>query len=155
MSKPLLLSRLFEFLLRAQLVGVPAPFLAAVDRALRQARVARPVPADHLVAVVFARQRSQGGIHDSTAQSQDEMERRLLLDVVVGEGAAVLELLTSENETLLVGRNTLLVLDLCFHVLDGVGALDIQGNGFTRKCLHEDLHFEEFDFVYVSFYKLK
>ena len=31
------------------------------------------------------------------------MERRLLLNVVVGQGAAVLELLTSKDQTLLVG----------------------------------------------------
>ena len=40
------------------------------------------------------------------------MERRLLLDVVVAERTAVLQLLTREDKTLLVRRNTLLVLDL-------------------------------------------
>jgi len=38
----------------------------------------------------------------ATTQTQDEMQRRLLLDVVVREGAAVLELLAGEDETLLV-----------------------------------------------------
>ena len=33
------------------------------------------------------------------------MERRLLLDVVVREGAAILELLAGEDEALLVRRN--------------------------------------------------
>ena len=40
------------------------------------------------------------------------MEGRLLLDVVVRKGPAVLELLAGENETLLVRRNALLVLNL-------------------------------------------
>jgi hypothetical protein len=37
------------------------------------------------------------------------VQGRLLLDVVVGEGAAVLELLAGEDETLLVRGNALLV----------------------------------------------
>jgi hypothetical protein len=37
------------------------------------------------------------------------MESRLLLDVVIGEGAAILELLAREDETLLVRGNALLV----------------------------------------------
>ena len=38
------------------------------------------------------------------------MEGGLLLDVVVGQGASVLQLLPGEDETLLVGRDALLVL---------------------------------------------
>jgi len=40
-------------------------------------------------------------LHTST-KTEDEMESRLLLDVVVREGAAVLKLLASEDETLLI-----------------------------------------------------
>lgn len=45
----------------------------------------------------------------STTQAENQVESRLLLDVVVGEGAAVLKLLAGENETLLVRGNSLLV----------------------------------------------
>ena len=48
------------------------------------------------------------------------MERGLLLDVVVGEGATVFKLLAGEDEALLVGRDALLVLDLGLHVVDRV-----------------------------------
>ena len=48
------------------------------------------------------------------------MEGRLLLDVVVGEGAAVLKLLSSEDQALLVRWDSLLVLDLGLDVVDGV-----------------------------------
>jgi hypothetical protein len=48
------------------------------------------------------------------------MKSRLLLDVVVGESAAILELLASEDETLLVWGNTFLVLDLGLDVVDCV-----------------------------------
>ena len=56
------------------------------------------------------------------------MEGRLLLDVVVGKGAAVLELLASEDEALLIRRDALLVLDLGLDVLDGVRRLDLKGD---------------------------
>ena len=42
----------------------------------------------------------------TTAQTQDEMKCRLLLDVVVAQRATILKLLASENQTLLVGRDT-------------------------------------------------
>ena len=68
------------------------------------------------------------------------MEGGLLLDVVVGEGSAVLELLSSEDESLLIWWDSLLVLDLGLDVLDGVGWLDVEGDGLTGEGLDEDLH---------------
>src|SRR5699024_4500254 len=63
-----------------------------------------------------------------------------LLNVVVAEGAAVLELLASENETLLVWGNSLLVLDLGLDVLDSIARLDLEGDGLASQSFHEDLH---------------
>merc|ERR1719424_476368 len=68
------------------------------------------------------------------------MERRLLLDVVVREGAAVLELLARKDEALLVGRDPLLVLDLGLHVLNRVRGLHLEGHGLAGERFHEDLH---------------
>jgi len=76
----------------------------------------------------------------TTSESEDEMESGLLLDVVVGEGSAVLELLSSEDESLLIWRDTFLVLDLGLDVLNGVSWLDIEGDGLTSEGLDEDLH---------------
>jgi hypothetical protein len=76
----------------------------------------------------------------TTAETEHQVEGRLLLDVVVGEGAAVLELLASEDEALLIWGNAFLVLDLGLDVLDGVGGLDIEGDGLAGEGLHEDLH---------------
>jgi len=76
----------------------------------------------------------------TTSESEDEMESRLLLDVVVGESSSILELLSGENETLLIGRDTFLVLDLGLNVFDGVRRLDIEGNGLSSQSLDEDLH---------------
>jgi len=68
------------------------------------------------------------------------MKCRLLLDVVVRESSAILKLLASEDETLLVWRNSFLVLDLCLDVLDGVARLNLQGYSFTGEGFDEDLH---------------
>merc|ERR1712243_417335 len=68
------------------------------------------------------------------------MEGRLLLDVVVGEGSSVLELLSSKDQSLLIWGNTLLVLDLGLDVLDAVRRLDLEGDGLPGEGLDEDLH---------------
>jgi len=47
----------------------------------------------------------------TTTEAQHEMKSALLLDVVVGESAAVFELLAGEDQTLLVWGNALLVCD--------------------------------------------
>ena len=64
------------------------------------------------------------------------MEGRLLLDVVIGESAAILKLLAGENQALLVRRDTLLVLDLALDVVDGVRGLDLKGDGLAGESLN-------------------
>jgi hypothetical protein len=68
------------------------------------------------------------------------MESRLLLDVVVAQGAAILQLLAGEDETLLVRRDALLVLDLGLDVVDGVARLHLEGDSLARQGLDENLH---------------
>ena len=73
--------------------------------------------ADHLFALVGASECCKGGLDldatDATAtETQHQVERGLLLNVVDRESAAILELLAGEDQTLLIGGNTLLVLDL-------------------------------------------
>ena len=68
------------------------------------------------------------------------MEGRLLLDVVVRESTAVLELLAGEDETLLIGGDALLVLDLGLDVVNGVRGLDVEGDGLAGQSLDENLH---------------
>ena len=76
----------------------------------------------------------------ATTKTEDQVESRLFLDVVVGKGATVFELLAGEDQTLLVWRDAFLVLDLGLHVLDGVGRLNFQGDGLAGERLDEDLH---------------
>ena len=68
------------------------------------------------------------------------MESRFFLDVVVTEGSTVFELLSGENESLLIGWDAFLVLDLSLDVLNGVTWLNIKGDGLASKGLDEDLH---------------
>ena len=67
----------------------------------------------------------------STTETEDKVKRRFLLDVVVGEGTAILQLLTSEDQTLLVRRNSLLILDLALNIVDSVARLDLEGYGLA------------------------
>ncbi|KAM0937083.1 hypothetical protein DsansV1_C26g0195431 [Dioscorea sansibarensis] len=79
----------------------------------------------------------------ATTEAEHQVESGLLLDVViseVGKGAAVLQLLAGEDQTLLVRRNALLILDLGLHVVDGVRRLHLKGDRLARQGLHEDLH---------------
>jgi hypothetical protein len=141
---PIGASRLLELLLGAELVGVAAFLLTlwgllamschctrhrrrmrgwtwlwrmtyAVDSPRWQTCVA--LAADHLVAVVLGGKGLERGLNDATTETEDQVESRLLLDVVVGESAAILELLAGEDEALLVRGNALLVLDLALHIL--------------------------------------
>ena len=62
-----------------------------------------------------------------------------LLDVVVGESSAILKLLSSENQTLLVRGNAFLVLNLGLDIVNGVRRFDLKGDGLSRQSLHETL----------------
>lgn len=68
------------------------------------------------------------------------MEGGLLLNVVVGEGSTILELLSGKDKTLLVRRNSLLILDLGFDIVDSVRRFDLKGDCLASKGLHKDLH---------------
>jgi hypothetical protein len=62
------------------------------------------------------------------------VEGGLLLNVIVGKGAAVLKLFACEDQALLVRRNAFLVLDLGFDVVDGIGGLDLERDGLAGDC---------------------
>merc|ERR1719231_544602 len=75
----------------------------------------------------------------AAAQAQHEVQRALLLNVVVRERAAILKLLARKDQALLVRRDALLVLDLGLDVLNRVRRLHLQGDGLSRQCLYENL----------------
>jgi hypothetical protein len=54
-----------------------------------------------------------------------------LLDVIIAESSVIFKLFSSEDESLLIWRNTFLVLNFSFDVINGVCRLDIEGNGLS------------------------
>ena len=68
------------------------------------------------------------------------MKSGFFLDVVIWEGSSVFELFTSEDESLLIRRDSFFVLDFSFNVLNGVWGFDIKGDGFSSEGLDKDLH---------------
>jgi len=83
------------------------------------------------------------GLHEdlhTSPEPEDQVECRLLLDVVVREGPAILKLLASKDQPLLIRRDAFLVLDLGLHIFDGVGRLHFQGDRLASQGFHKDLH---------------
>ena len=75
----------------------------------------------------------------SSTETKDQVKSRLLLDVVVTQGAAILQLLSSKDKTLLIRGNSLLVLDLGLDIVNGVRGLHVQGDGLSGQSLHKNL----------------
>ena len=123
-----------ELLLGSNVGAVAALSLSAVLGLGREGGVA--LSADHFFALVLSGESSERGLNGdgtsaTTSESEDQVEGGLLLNVVVRESSAILELFSSEDESLLIGRDTFLVLDLGLDVLDGVRGLNVQSNGFS------------------------
>merc|ERR1712142_394382 len=78
------------------------------------------------------------------------MQSRLLLNIVVRKSSPIFQLLSSKNQTLLVWRNSFLILDLGFNIVDGVTGLNLEGDGFTSQCFHKDLHIGTFALHLIS-----
>jgi hypothetical protein len=79
--------------------------------------------ANHLVTVVLAGQSLQRGFNDTTTKTENQVKGGFLLNVVITQGTTVLELFTGENETLLIRRDTFLILDLLLDIVNGVRAV--------------------------------
>ena len=77
-------------------------------------------------------------LHTST-ETENQVKSGLLLDVVVGQSATILELLSGKDKTLLIGGDSFLVLDLGLDVVDGVGRLHLEGDRLAGEGLHENL----------------
>jgi hypothetical protein len=67
----------------------------------------------------------------SSAKTKDQVECGLLLDIVIAQGTTIFQLLSSKDETLLIRRNSFLVLDLGLDIIDTVRWLDVQCDRLT------------------------
>ena len=59
------------------------------------------------------------------------MQGGFLLNVVVTQRATILKLLACKDQTLLIRRDALLILDLGLDVIDGIAGLDLKGDGLS------------------------
>ena len=100
--------------------------------------------ADSLLAIVSLSQKSKGRIVNSSTKTKNEVKSGLLLDIVVRKGTSVLKLLSSKDKTLLIRRDSFLILNFSLYIIDGVGRLNIEGDGFTGEGLDEDLHLDRY-----------
>ena len=60
-----------------------------------------------------------------------------LLDIIIAQRPPILELLSRENQPLLIRWNALFVLNLGLDIVDGIARLDFESDGFTREGFHE------------------
>jgi hypothetical protein len=82
--------------LRTHLVSAATLLLPAVNSADVKAGVA--FAADHAVLVELPGEDNERGLDDPSAQTEHQMQSRFLLDVVVSQSAAILQLLAGENK---------------------------------------------------------
>merc|ERR1712031_120845 len=68
------------------------------------------------------------------------MQSTLPLDVVVRQGASILQLLARKDLALLIWWNAFLVLDLGLDIVNGVTGLNIKSDGLASQGLDKDLH---------------
>jgi len=68
------------------------------------------------------------------------MEGAFLLNVIVTQSSAVFQLFSGEDESLLIGGNTFLVLNLGLDIINGVAGFNIKSDGLASQGLDENLH---------------
>jgi hypothetical protein len=68
------------------------------------------------------------------------VQDRFFLNVIIGKSATVLKLLAGEDKTLLVGRNAFFILNIGFHVVNGVGRLNLECDRLSSRGLDKYLH---------------
>ena len=71
---------------------------------------------------------------------EHQRQHRLLLDVVVVQRVAVLQLLALEDKALLLARDALRVPDDALHAVDRVAGPDVECDCLPLRGLHGDLH---------------
>jgi len=87
----------------------------------------------------FASQGFDENLH-SSAESKDQVQCRLFLDVVVRKSSAIFKLFAGKDQSLLIWGNSLLVLNLGLDIFDGVRSLHFQSNGLAGQGLDKNLH---------------
>ena len=107
--------------------SAPASVHSAVKVVGRHLALVLPVHAGSLRAVLAS---------SPAPQPHDDVDCRLLVNVVVCQGASVLELLAAKDEPLLIGWDALAVLDECLDTGHGVPLrVDVERQVSPSQCL--------------------
>jgi len=75
----------------------------------------------------------------SASHSQHEVKCALLFNAVIAQRPEVFQLHTSEYDSLLIGRDSFLVLDLHLKRFNGIPAVRIDRDSFSSQSFHKDL----------------
>jgi hypothetical protein len=140
MRDPPMTGSLFKLFLGAKLIGVTTLLFAAIGGTRRQTRIA--FSANGLVAIESLGKKGKRRIVDSSTQTKDQMQGRLLLNVVVRQSSSIFQLLSSKNQSLLIRGNSFLVLNLGLDIVNRITGLDIERDGLSRQGLDKDLHLD-------------
>jgi len=87
----------------------------------------------------LSRQRLHKDLH-TTSQSKYQVKSWFLLDIVISESSAILELLPRKDKSLLIGRNPFLILNLGLDIWNRVGRFHIQSDCLPSQSLNKNLH---------------
>merc|ERR1719492_685723 len=68
------------------------------------------------------------------------MQSGFLLDVIIRQSSSIFQLLSREDETLLLRWDTLFILNLGLDILNGVIRLNIESNRLSGQGFDENLH---------------
>merc|ERR1711933_257190 len=79
-------------------------------------------------------------ISNSSTKTENKMKGGFFLNVVITQSSSIFKLLTSKNQTLLIRRNTLFVLDLSLYIINGIRRFHIQGDGLSSQGFDKNLH---------------
>ena len=75
----------------------------------------------------------------ASTEAAQKMKRIALHQMVIRDGALILEVLAGVDQSLSASQNALFVLDPDLDIPDRVGRIDLEGDGLTRECPDKDL----------------
>ena len=62
------------------------------------------------------------------------MKCRFFLNIIIRKGTSIFQLLTGKNQTLLIRRNTFLILNLSLDIINSIRGFDFKGDSLIRDC---------------------
>ena len=109
---------ILQLLFGAEVVGVTTFGFAAVGCTRMKAGVT--FAANHFFTVVLHCQNAERWLNGTSSKPKYQVKCGFLLDIVIRKSAAIFQLFTGEDETLLIWWDTLFILNFGFHILNSI-----------------------------------